>query len=183
MCRIVFAASVLSFRGPSWGGSAASSMTMLMFGEAAIFDVVTDPLETADITDSVDATIKAELEARLSFWGAMAAANPPLLETSISDSVAGIWDDAGGVVPFTDSYGDEPDPPVIPSVQAAAGAPNIVFVLLDDVGYSDLSYHSTSWMPDASPNLKKLAAESVELTQYYTAHVRSIFLFMMLSLL
>jgi arylsulfatase A-like enzyme len=47
---------------------------------------------------------------------------------------------------------------------AAAGQPNIVFILSDDQGWADIGYQS----PDVkTPNLDKLAAEGVRLDQHY----------------
>lgn len=52
------------------------------------------------------------------------------------------------------------------SLAAADTRPNILFILADDLGYSDLpSYGGTARMP----NLDRLAAEGVRFTRYYAA--------------
>lgn len=48
---------------------------------------------------------------------------------------------------------------------SATAAPNIVFILVDDMGYADLGCYGT---PDAkTPNIDRLAAEGVRFTQFY----------------
>jgi arylsulfatase A-like enzyme len=49
---------------------------------------------------------------------------------------------------------------------ATAAKPNIVFILADDLGYADVAFHGGN---APTPNLDKLARESVELTQHYSA--------------
>ena len=48
----------------------------------------------------------------------------------------------------------------------AAGKPNIVFIMADDLGWADVAFHQGN---APTPNLDKLARESVEFTQYYAA--------------
>lgn len=56
------------------------------------------------------------------------------------------------------------------SVQAAEAKPNIVFILIDDLGWADVGFHGGK-VP--TPNVDKLAREGVELTQHYVAPVCS----------
>ena len=49
--------------------------------------------------------------------------------------------------------------------------PNIVFLLTDDQGYSDVGFHGNHLIK--TPNLDKFAAEGVEFTQFYVAPVCS----------
>jgi arylsulfatase A-like enzyme len=51
-----------------------------------------------------------------------------------------------------------------PGAAAGADRPNIVFILLDDVGYGDLGAYGGSFV--ATPNLDRLAAEGMRFTQY-----------------
>lgn len=44
--------------------------------------------------------------------------------------------------------------------------PNIIMITLDDVGYNDMGYLSTD-IPFSTPNLDRMRAEGVELTNYY----------------
>ena len=65
-----------------------------------------------------------------------------------------------------DTYKDSvPDwTPVLP-VQAPAGAPNVLLVVLDDVGYGQLGCYGG---PIDTPNLDRLASEGVRYTDFHT---------------
>src|SRR3954468_7160005 len=52
-----------------------------------------------------------------------------------------------------------PEPAIAP-----AGKPNIVFILADDLGYSDLGCYGSEI---ATPQLDKLAANGLRFTQFY----------------
>ena len=54
---------------------------------------------------------------------------------------------------------------------SSAALPNIIFMLIDDLGWNDLSYHNGSDFP--SPNIDKLASTSLELNNYYIQHICS----------
>ena len=53
--------------------------------------------------------------------------------------------------------------------------PHIVFVLVDDLGYSDVGYQS-SWQRNATPTIDHLANNGVVLTRYYSAWVSPLML-------
>ncbi|MDB6074931.1 MAG: atsA 11 [Verrucomicrobiaceae bacterium] len=55
-------------------------------------------------------------------------------------------------------------------LQAADGKPNIVFILVDDLGWADVGFHGGK-VP--TPHLDKLVHEGVELTHHYVAPVCS----------
>lgn len=62
-----------------------------------------------------------------------------------------------------------------PSIRAALAAdvparPNFVFIIADDLGWADVAFHGGN---APTPNLDKLAAESLELTRHYVAPVCS----------
>lgn len=59
-----------------------------------------------------------------------------------------------------------------PAMSIAAGAPkpNIIFILADDLGWADVAFHRGN-VP--TPNLDRLAADGVELTQHYVCPVCS----------
>jgi arylsulfatase A-like enzyme len=56
------------------------------------------------------------------------------------------------------------------TIWAADGKPNIVFIMADDLGWADVAFHGGN---APTPNLDKLAAEGLELTQHYVAPVCS----------
>ncbi|PIK53483.1 putative arylsulfatase J [Apostichopus japonicus] len=56
------------------------------------------------------------------------------------------------------------------AIATANQPPNIVFVLADDLGYNDVSYHGSEIQ---TPNLDKLAIEGVRLENYYVQQVCS----------
>jgi len=52
----------------------------------------------------------------------------------------------------------------------SAPRPNVILIMADDLGWADVAFHGGS---APTPNLDKLAAESLELTQHYVAPVCS----------
>lgn len=57
-----------------------------------------------------------------------------------------------------------------PVVPAAAAKPNLVFIMADDLGWTDVAFHGGN---APTPHLDKLAREGLELTQHYVAPVCS----------
>ena len=55
---------------------------------------------------------------------------------------------------------------------AQAAPPNIVFIMVDDLGWADVAFNDHKGNAP-TPNLKQLAAKSLELTQHYVAPVCS----------
>jgi len=53
---------------------------------------------------------------------------------------------------------------VFPIAVFAAGKPNIIVILVDDMGFSDIGCYGSE-IP--TPNLDKLAAEGLRFTQFY----------------
>src|SRR5215204_1902252 len=64
----------------------------------------------------------------------------------------------------------ESEPAWPPTVAARPGAPNIIVVLLDDLGFSDIGPFGSEI---ATPTLDRLAERGVRLTNYHTAAVCS----------
>jgi arylsulfatase A-like enzyme len=54
-----------------------------------------------------------------------------------------------------------------PAQSFAAGKPNIIFLLTDDMGYGDVGCYGGDFVP--TPNIDKLAAEGTKFTQFYVA--------------
>ena len=55
---------------------------------------------------------------------------------------------------------------LIPAVAAAAEKPNIVYILMDDAGYGDLSCYGQKRFQ--TPNMDRLAAEGMKFTNHYS---------------
>ena len=51
------------------------------------------------------------------------------------------------------------------TIDVNVALPNIIFMLIDDLGWNDLSYHNGSDYP--TPNIDKLASNALELNNYY----------------
>ncbi|HIM30616.1 MAG TPA: arylsulfatase, partial [Planctomycetes bacterium] len=55
-----------------------------------------------------------------------------------------------------------------PFVLSAETSPNIVMIMADDLGWSDVAFHGGNI---ATPNLDRLVKQSLELTHHYVAPV------------
>ena len=53
---------------------------------------------------------------------------------------------------------------LVASVNGASSPPHILFVVADDLGWSDVGFHGSKIQ---TPNIDKLASEGVELDNYY----------------
>ena len=62
--------------------------------------------------------------------------------------------------------------PVIKAQKAKADKPNIVFILIDDLGWMDLSVQGSEFYE--TPAIDMLASEGLRFTQAYTAHPRCV---------
>jgi arylsulfatase A-like enzyme len=72
---------------------------------------------------------------------------------------------AGAAIPLT--TGAARTTPVAPASLAVAARPNVLFILIDDMGYGDLSVAGNNKV--ATPNIDKLASEGLLMTQFYDA--------------
>jgi arylsulfatase A-like enzyme len=61
-------------------------------------------------------------------------------------------------------------PSSAPSAQAPAGAPNVLLIIADDLGWGDVAFHHG---PAATPHLDRFVKEGVELQRFYTYPVCS----------
>lgn len=73
---------------------------------------------------------------------------------------------AAAAMPFPGAFAQAAPPPVQPAA-VAAQKPNILFILIDDMGFADLSI--TGNRKVQTPNLDKLATDGVLMTRFYDA--------------
>jgi len=117
-------------------------------GGPYLYDLASDPTEFTNVAgDEEYREVLEYLEARLEFHAQQKALVDPDLEVSSSDGVdyLAVWKEAGGAVPWIETDqtkedeggGDEEDVAALPITSALPEAPNIVFILLDDVGLND----------------------------------------------
>ena len=156
-----------------------------------VYNLVSDPYETSSLID--DASISSTLdllEARFDLWR-----NISVVEYDVEDTMDfSIFNQAGGYVPWLD-YDFPPSKPTRPTSSARTGAPNLVFMLLDDgmrkiglallpssfcslrltlmpvhfaVGWNDVGYHGSTWIDFATPNIDLLASEGIKLMNHYS---------------
>jgi len=104
---------------------------------------------------------------------AAALAGLALLGAGVRPAVAAIDPPAGAAVPFTGTIEvsrDKSTPAWPKQPKAAAGAPNVVVVLLDDVGFGAAG---TFGGPAATPELDRLAAGGLRYNQFHTTAICS----------
>ena len=127
-----------------------------------LYDLSIDPYESVDYSsDSAYTEILLEMKDMADEW-------QPIVADAISPSKSDkmdIWGQCGGVCPWLD---DDDGFQAIDTTQLYSydNAPHIIFVLIDDWGYNDAGYQST-YMNWTTPNIDKLAAEGIKLTNYY----------------
>ncbi len=141
--------------------------------EMLLFDLDKDPFESFDrYNDPEYAEARQALEARFNYFQGTARAS-----FKAEKPVSRTWQAAGGVVPFFNATSVPPKKTSIEgtrkNVIPMEGAPNIMFILLDDVGLNDVSYTEdpSTYMDFATPTLSALAATGIRLTRHYTAWV------------
>lgn len=80
--------------------------------------------------------------------------------------VAGLGATLGGML-ATPNHAEEPKGAAQPGAGTAAGRPNVIILICDDVGFGDLGCYGSTL---ETPNLNRLAREGVRFTQYNTPH-------------
>lgn len=126
--------------------------------EKALFDLTNDPFELTDLsTTQSNEDLVNDLQLRLDQY--RAESRIPVIQTTIINKGKhtnhsdldfkfrvisavsfvcffpfSVWKLAGGVVPYANQT--KPTKKNLPMIEAPVGAPNIVFMLLDDVGWN-----------------------------------------------
>jgi len=105
--------------------------------EVYVFDSDNDPFEQINLLDDESvADIVEELEERFAYFQQVNVT----IEPQVLEGSKGGWVSAGGVVPLDDYF----DKDIIEVGEPVDGAPNIVFILLDDVGLNDMNLNRES---------------------------------------
>jgi arylsulfatase B/arylsulfatase I/J len=132
-------------------------------GGAYFFDLSKDPLETENLFDTTDSKYiisRDKLISKLSHWSLKVV--PP--DTPDENKKKSTWKKAGGIVPWIEDNSTRE----IPSLYSSTGAPNIIFILVDDWGWNDVGYQST-YLNFTTPTIDRMAREGVKLTNYWTS--------------
>ena len=107
--------------------------------------------------------VKLYMESRIpSFW-VSAMREPDMSDIPGETVIKQQWDDCHTTCPWTLNTAQYD----IEHKYSYPKAPHIVFILVDDWGYNDVGYRSTS-MTWTTPTIDKLAAEGVILNNYFT---------------
>jgi hypothetical protein len=132
-------------------------------GSSFLFDLNTDPTEAVNLDPAMNEEMYERLVTRSAYWAAQVREADP---GDLSDKKV-VWKEKQGVV----SWATNTDfvPPEVPVKYSHAGAPHIVFVLVDDWGWNDVGYRSTH-MAWTTPTIDRLASEGVKLENYFTAY-------------
>ena len=97
-------------------------------GQQSLFDLDVDPFELTNVYDDpFYATTVASLEERLAVWR-----NVSFVEDIQAARDSGYWNDQGGLVPWVNVEPTPSPKPSRPTAVARPGAPNLVFIMMDD---------------------------------------------------
>ena len=133
-------------------------------GKTQMFDLLIDPTESESTHgDPTYDDVKLYLESRVPSYWVSAAVEPDNSDNPGEDVIKQKWDSCHNACPWalnTAMY-------EIETVYAYPKAPHIVFILVDDWGYNDVGYRSTS-MPWVTPTIDTLANEGIILNNYFT---------------
>ena len=129
-----------------------------------MFDLIVDPNESESTHgDATYDDVKLYMESRIpSFW-VSAMREPDMSDNPGETVIKQQWDNCHTTCPWTLNTAQYD----IEHKYAYPKAPHIVFILVDDWGYNDVGYRSTS-MTWTTPTIDKLASEGVILNNYFT---------------
>ena len=129
-----------------------------------MYDLNIDPYERLDVLKSDNEASSLQLnvfQERIEYWKDRVGS----VEAPTSELKKQTWKRAGGIVPWVEEAPIRAIPDIIYS---NSGAPNIVFILVDDWGWNDIGYQST-WLGFTTPTIDRLANEGIKLTNYWTS--------------
>jgi arylsulfatase A-like enzyme len=128
---------------------------------AFMYNLVTDPTESSNLYDKpAYADGQTYFEARMGYYKDLVVA-PSL---PVSDDMYTTWKKNGGLTPWVETKLKSGP---IGKKYSYSDAPHIVFMLVDDWGWNDVGYHSTS-MAWTTPNIDALAADGIKLENHYS---------------
>jgi hypothetical protein len=148
-----------------------------------LFNLTADPNERYNLYGLEEySSLQVLLDERMAYYQQFE--REPLGQASYA---ATTWSKVGAAVPWL----DYDTPPPFNNVQRAEpdeDAPHIVFIMVDDVGWSDIGYSegNVGWAPFATPRIDELASKGVKLNSHYTSwviynlHVLAVFVFVSL---
>jgi Sulfatase len=129
-----------------------------------LFDLNSDPYEKTDLLKGNSEEAQQQLSLireRIEYWKTRSRS----ADVPTSDYKKQTWKRSGGIVPWVDDTYTRG----VPEVKFTnPSAPHIVFILVDDWGWNDIGYQS-SWLSFTTPNIDKLAAEGIKLSNYWTS--------------
>jgi len=89
-----------------------------------------------------------------------------LFDTAESSSIVGALEEGSLVLNEDENVGDEPEQDEGDKyLTGSFVAPNVVFLLADDVGWGDIGAHEADY---STPNIDAILSDGIELTRFYT---------------
>jgi arylsulfatase A-like enzyme len=133
------------------------------------FDIIIDPTESEDVVADDDYQGKLQIiRSTLDGWADLLADEDSSGTKYFSDnSTKTLFAEMGGIYPYTEVDYTPTTIDVKYTSLVSTGSPHIIFVLVDDWGYNDVSYH-TNYMLFTTPNIEKLATDGVIIEHYYS---------------
>jgi hypothetical protein len=142
---------------------ASFSFLTLCAGQNYLFDLNVDPTESVSVYNSTAyGTVQEYLEGRADYW-IERIGDVDDDDTANNAFVLASWKSCGSICPYVNNtYSRD-----VSQIYTYDSAPHIVFILVDDWGYNDWGYRSTS-MNWTTPTLDRLAREGIILSNYFT---------------